>query len=55
MLVKITLDLEFALSYRCGFIPMHFSKANSPIRELYLGNSLTLPPASSSIPASKPA
>jgi hypothetical protein len=55
MLVKITLDLEFALSYPCGFIPMHFGKANNPVRELYLGNSLPLPPPCSSIPTPKPA
>jgi len=30
MSVKITLDLEFALPYRCGLIPMHFGKADDP-------------------------
>jgi len=30
--VKITLDLEFALAYACGFVPMHFGNANNSIR-----------------------
>jgi len=55
MLVKITLDLEFALPYPSGFIPMDFGTANSPIRELYLSNALPLPPSGSSIPTPKPA
>jgi len=49
MSVKITLDLEFALSYACGFIPVQLGKPNDAARKLDFGNSLPLPPTSSAV------
>ncbi len=47
MLVKITLDLDFALTYSGRLVPMQFGQADSPIRQLDLSNSLAFPPARS--------
>jgi hypothetical protein len=54
MLVKITLDLDFALTYARRLVPMQFGKAHSPIRQPNLSNSLAFPPARPSITSSEP-
>ena len=54
ILVKITLDLDFALTYACRLVPMQFRKADSPIRQLNLSNSLAFPPARPPITSSEP-
>jgi len=54
MLVKITLDLDFALTYSCPLVQMQFGQADSPIRQLDLSNALAFPPARPSITSSQP-
>ena len=54
MLVKITLDLDFALTYSRRLVPMQFCQADSPIWQLHLSKSLALPPAPPSITSSQP-
>jgi len=54
MSVKITLDLEFALPYACGFIPMQLGTPNDAARKLDFGNSLPLPPTSSAVATPQP-
>jgi len=40
MLVKITFDLEFALPYTGGFVPVHLSSANNSVWQFDFGYSL---------------
>jgi len=54
MLVKITLDLEFALPYARCFVPMELGKANNPVRKFNLGTSLSLSPPSLAIAPPQP-
>jgi hypothetical protein len=54
MSVKITLDLEFALPYACGFIPVELGKANRTRCQLDLSNSFPLPPPRSAIATPQP-
>ena len=53
MLVKITLDLEFMLTYASCLVPVQFGKADRSIRQLDLGLSLAFPPAPAPVASSK--
>jgi hypothetical protein len=54
MLIKIMLDLDFALTYSGRLVPMQLGKADSPIRQLNLRDSFPFSPAPAPITSSEP-